>query len=88
MYGSFIGLAVVVSKQKSDLDPWLDDVGFLVDRVALWAVRSPSSSLLCYQDRQPVVYTNSLTIVHVAQYYNLTASLDNTKMFVCITKIT
>jgi hypothetical protein len=67
MDGSFIGIAVVVSKQKSDLDPWLDDVGFLVDRVALWAVWSPNSSLLCCQDRQPVIYTNSLTFTHDAQ---------------------
>lgn len=83
MDDSFIGLAVV-SEQKSDLDPWLDHVGFLVDRVALWAVLSPSSSFLCCQDRQPVVYTNSLTITHAAQYY-LTVSLANTKKFICIT---
>jgi hypothetical protein len=31
-----------------------------------------------------MVYTNSFTVTHAVQYYNLTAQLDNTKTSTCV----
>jgi hypothetical protein len=68
-----IGFAVVVSTPKSVLDPRLDHVGFLVERVHCGQFCLRVLRLLSCLLRQPMVYTNSFTFTHAIQYYNLTA---------------